>query len=654
MKKLHSRDQKHDIFGSFKRELDEQIQLWYSDKVQNCSVHNQGRSSSIAESEGTNSSMESDEEQAIVDVPAPDQGKEKTVEEIVQLLKSVLNQKDDVIQSEIIRDICTAVLDKHTAVGLIKLIRQHFNIAADSPTVNVATPLLIVKPKSTPPPPPPLAPVAPTITAPAQESSTDLQKKRDLPVTLKPKVLPKKGIKLRQIQWTKLPADKVFSEAFAFDNIFMVASELSDNADESIDLNELEEKFSLPLSAEESTPEKNSAKKAEPLNLLSNKRSFNINIFLKQFKEGANQLLNCLRNGNCDGLQFENLNAFLNILPEKEEADLLRGFDGEVSQLDPAETFLLSLIDIPSYQLKLECLILREELKDFKKNLESNIDLLITACQEIQSSKMLPKVFCILVKIGNFLNAYGSSGNAAGFRLNSLWKVVDVKASKASLTILHFVELQDPSTVAALIQEFKHISDAAKLSFDNIKSEFTTMSERVEKQIKQINEAEEPAYFESFLNKLYTTEEEFSDLENKIKYLANTSKNLANYFCENEKTFKLDECLIILDKQLRQKHQVLFQENKVRQKREKIRSRRSSKISLGPTKPDEAFFTPGKQPRKVLPSAEKVLPDLPSTAKPPDEEIEVTEGQGVEQPSDKSRLSIKSTGELATIVQNCI
>uniref|UniRef100_A0A914RLN9 FH2 domain-containing protein n=1 Tax=Parascaris equorum TaxID=6256 RepID=A0A914RLN9_PAREQ len=47
----------------------------------------------------------------------------------------------------------------------------------------------------------------------------------------------------------------------------------------------------------------------------------------------------------------------------------------------------------------------------------------------------------MLVQIGNFLNANGSCGNAAGFKLNSLWKIVDMKATKKSITLLHFIAM---------------------------------------------------------------------------------------------------------------------------------------------------------------------------------------------------------------------
>lgn len=60
---------------------------------------------------------------------------------------------------------------------------------------------------------------------------------------------------------------------------------------------------------------------------------------------------------------------------------------------------------------------------------------------EIRDSTALPKMFRMLIQIGNFLNANASTGNAAGFKLNSLWKILDVKASSKSITLPHFIAM---------------------------------------------------------------------------------------------------------------------------------------------------------------------------------------------------------------------
>lgn len=51
----------------------------------------------------------------------------------------------------------------------------------------------------------------------------------------------------------------------------------------------------------------------------------------------------------------ERLRGLLKILPEPEEIELLNNFDGDIAKLGPAEQFLLQLIHIPDYKLRIEC-----------------------------------------------------------------------------------------------------------------------------------------------------------------------------------------------------------------------------------------------------------------------------------------------------------
>ncbi|OZC06737.1 hypothetical protein X798_06261 [Onchocerca flexuosa] len=104
--------------------------------------------------------------------------------------------------------------------------------------------------------------------------------------------------------------------------------------------------------------------------------------------------------------------------------------------------------------------------------------------EEIKESKALPKIFCMLVQIGNFLNANATFGNAAGFKLNSLWRILDVKATQKSITLLHFIAM-------------------------NSREHMESMEEQLEQ------------------------------MDHLISYLA-------AYFCEDEKHFKIEECFKIL------------------------------------------------------------------------------------------------------------
>lgn len=67
--------------------------------------------------------------------------------------------------------------------------------------------------QNVPPPPPPCPPCIKPPPAPPLPildlRAKTMKNKVDIPKALKPKMMPKNGTKLRQIQWTKIPTEKV-------------------------------------------------------------------------------------------------------------------------------------------------------------------------------------------------------------------------------------------------------------------------------------------------------------------------------------------------------------------------------------------------------------------------------------------------------------
>uniref|UniRef100_A0A9J2QC39 FH2 domain-containing protein n=1 Tax=Ascaris lumbricoides TaxID=6252 RepID=A0A9J2QC39_ASCLU len=391
---------------------------------------------------------------------------------LVQLI-NVLKGKTDSVYLKVVEEILNKTCNKRDFEQIMGILRKDNGDFIKGTPLKTPTGCMVSLPPLSPtkvptsPPPPPVAPPPPpsTVRAPpapppplnlrAPPPPRSVPKPQvEIPATLKPKSMPKEGTKLKQIQWTKIPAEKVVDAGTEnIRNVWMSSARLPEN-EFHVDFEELECMFSCGGSLINETPslERRSSRKNEQINLLCHKRSFNVSIFIKQFKEGllffailfpscAAQVVNYIREGRADLIGLERLNSLIAILPDSEETEILRGFTGDVMQLGPAEQFFLNLLTLTDYKLKLECLILKLELDSAFDTLLPQIDIIITASNEIKQSVFLPKVFCMLVQIGNFLNANGSCGNAAGFKLNSLWKIVDMKATKKSITLLHFIAM---------------------------------------------------------------------------------------------------------------------------------------------------------------------------------------------------------------------
>lgn len=85
----------------------------------------------------------------------------------------------------------------------------------------------------------------------------------------------------------------------------------------------------------------------QQITLLDGKRSLNVNIFLKQFRSTNELITQMIREGEHDEIGAEKLRGLLKILPEFDELEMLKNFEGDKSRLGNAEKFLLHLIKVP-------------------------------------------------------------------------------------------------------------------------------------------------------------------------------------------------------------------------------------------------------------------------------------------------------------------
>lgn len=81
--------------------------------------------------------------------------------------------------------------------------------------------------------------------------------------------------------------------------------------------------------------------------MLDGKRSLNVNIFLKQFRSSNEDIIQLIKDGGHDDIGAEKLRGLLKILPEIDELEMLKSFDGDKSKLGNAEKFLMQLISVP-------------------------------------------------------------------------------------------------------------------------------------------------------------------------------------------------------------------------------------------------------------------------------------------------------------------
>jgi len=220
-------------------------------------------------------------------------------------------------------------------------------------------------------------------------------------------VVPKAQVKMKQLIWSKIQSNRIMGNQ----SIWTKGSNVT--CREEAFFNKIEEFFKTSENprAESQTKEPTlniSAKNwhynsMEKINLLENKRSLNVNIYLKQFRCSPDEILELLAK-NDESLGMENLEGMLKILPDANEIELLKVYQGDIDKLGEAEKFLFKLIHVRNYKLRIESLILKEEFSGLMTYFNKTYESFFKAAKVVYNSVNLADILVLICRTGNFIN----------------------------------------------------------------------------------------------------------------------------------------------------------------------------------------------------------------------------------------------------------
>ncbi|KAG7251059.1 hypothetical protein CRUP_034593, partial [Coryphaenoides rupestris] len=218
------------------------------------------------------------------------------------------------------------------------------------------------------------------------------------------------------------------------------------------------------------------------ISILDSKRGMNVGIFLKQFKKSNHSIVEDIRRGEGQIYGAELLKDLLKLLPDAEEIKKLRSFKGDPSKLTLVDSFMFLLIQ------------------------------------------------------------GGYAGNAVGFKLSSLLSLADTKANKPGMNLLHFVALEAKKKDENLLkfpERLLDVQSAARISVENIESEFTSLYVRTKSLEEKVQDDQE--LFQQLEPFLQSAGQTLQDLKRRRLDLRKEGNALIDFFCEEKDTFKLDE-----------------------------------------------------------------------------------------------------------------
>ncbi|CAB3387764.1 Hypothetical predicted protein [Cloeon dipterum] len=388
---------------------------------------------------------------------------------------------------------------------------------------------------------------------------TELQRHNSLPPSKK---------RLKTLNWTKIPPNKNYEDT-VWNTVGAQPPSLT------VDFRQMEELFCQRTTSPEATAAaplspKSPNQDVQVVNVLDSKRSLGVNILLRQFRElGVDGLLATIQEGNGRAIGADKLRGLLRLLPEPDELAMIKAQQlDEKMRLGDAESFYLQLNEVPSYALRIRAMLQREEFNPTAKELRPQLKAVLKACSTLVENSSLREFLALILHLGNMLNAGSYAGNAVGFKLSTLPRLLETRANKPRMTFLHFaVEIasKQPGCLD-FVSELDVVHEAAKVPLELMEEEVRALSSGVQRLDKQIQHAPDDLkiQFSDFLSGALTTSE---DLCRQLDAIKVASSRLARHFCEDEEKFQLNECFSLFSDFL-VKAQTSIKENEQRRVQE--------------------------------------------------------------------------------------
>lgn len=296
----------------------------------------------------------------------------------------------------------------------------------------------------------------------------------------KPKVNPRKP--MRALFWSKISSDYVEGSMWE-----QMDKEAGASEDIDINLDALEENFAQAqpeVSREEeehkdgdrsSKARRNSfLSEKKKVELLDPKRQQNVGIAFARLRMAPEVLRQCIVELDLKRLGggADRVNMLANILPTSEEVRAVQEYSGDRAELGNIELLFLELGTIPDLTKRIKAWSIQLRYKQQVIEAQEQVQMLLKACEEIETSSALKQTLKVILAVGNYLNGTSARGGAVGFKLDLLVKIENLKAADHKTTLLQFIvrEIAFPKypVMLKLSKDLQHTADASRVSIKTL------------------------------------------------------------------------------------------------------------------------------------------------------------------------------------------
>ncbi|XP_021099260.1 inverted formin-2 isoform X3 [Heterocephalus glaber] len=345
-------------------------------------------------------------------------------------------------------------------------------------------------------------------------------------------------LRMKKLNWQKLPSNVAQEQNSMWATLSGPGTQQVE-----LDFSSIERLFSFPTAKPKECTTAPTRKEPKEVTFLDPKKSLNLNIFLKQFKRSNEEVTAMIRAGDTAMFDVEVLKQLLKLLPEKHEIENLRTFTEDRAKLASADQFYVLLLDVPCYQLRIECMLLCEGTAVMLDMVRPKAQLVLNACERLLTSHRLP-IFCqLILKIGNFLNYGSHTGNADGFKISTLLKLTETKSQQSRVTLLHHVLEEVEKSHPDLLQlagDLEQPSQAAGINVEIIRTEASANLKKLLDTERKVS-ASVPEVQEQYKQRLQASITTCQELNSVFEAIEQKKLELADYLCEDPQKLSLED-----------------------------------------------------------------------------------------------------------------
>ncbi|KAF9956641.1 hypothetical protein BGZ72_002608 [Mortierella alpina] len=360
------------------------------------------------------------------------------------------------------------------------------------------------------------------------------------------------AVKLKALQWDKINYMAVGNTVWGSGG--MDESALQKALGENGVFGSMEQLFVAKV-AEYKEPR--ASKKNMEICILEQRRAYQINIMLGGMKHTYPEIRQAILRMDEEFMTLVQLSNLLKFVPDAEETGKLLEYKDAPEDvkltLGRPEAFFVEMLKVDRYQQRLEGLKFKVTFQSLLDGVNESMAFITEASKGLKNAKHFKQLLNLILMLGNYMNGGSHNGGAFGFKIASINKLVDTKASSApNMTLLHFLTNIAESTLPEVLDYQKEIGscgDACRVSLPELQTDFNHIKTKIRETKAELTThyangrkiCPEDRFYEVMQPFIESAEKAFAKAETAMLDMEAQYKDCVKFYGEDSVVMKPDE-----------------------------------------------------------------------------------------------------------------